>query len=75
MQGQAFLVTFCAIAKSGWPRAAMEREGGGRETSLNMPCDGLRVNGGEGRIHFIPPPPPKPTPALRERGEARHPMY
>ena len=28
MQGQAFLVTFCAIAKSDWPRAAMERAGG-----------------------------------------------
>ena len=28
MQGQAFLVTFAAIGKSDWPRAAMEREAG-----------------------------------------------
>ena len=33
VQGQAFLVTFGANAKSDWPRAAMERDGGRRAHS------------------------------------------
>ena len=43
MQGLAFLVTFCAIAKSDWPRAAMERVGGMRSW-----FDKLTTNG---RLH------------------------
>ena len=39
VQGQAFLVTFCAIAKSDWPRAAMEREGGTYQSSFIRPND------------------------------------
>ena len=36
MQGQAFLVTFCAIAKSDWPRAAMERARRKDQTSFRQ---------------------------------------
>ena len=35
MQGQAFLVTFCATAKSDWPRAAMERARRKRQCSFS----------------------------------------
>ena len=45
MQGQALLVTFGANAKSDWPRAAMEREGGMRQTPFSGPFDELRANG------------------------------
>ena len=41
MQGQAFLVTFAAIGKSDWPRAAIEREGG-----MRLWFDKLTTNGG-----------------------------
>ena len=37
MQGLAFLVTFGAIAKSDWPRAAIEREGGKDQSSFHRP--------------------------------------
>ena len=37
MQGLAFLVTFGAIGKSDWPRAAMEREGGMDQSSFHRP--------------------------------------
>jgi hypothetical protein len=33
VQGQAFLVTFAAIGKSDWPRAAIERARGRRTNS------------------------------------------
>ena len=36
MQGLALLVTFGAIAKSDWPRAAMEREGGKDQSSFHQ---------------------------------------
>ena len=49
MQGLAFLVTFGAIAKSDWPRAALEREGGKREAPFGRPFAALRANGGVGR--------------------------
>ena len=39
MQGQAFLVTFAAIGKSDWHRAAMERDGGKREAPFSRPFD------------------------------------
>ena len=35
MQGLAFLVTFGETAKSDWPRAATEREGGKRQYSFS----------------------------------------
>ena len=41
MQGQAFLVTFCAIAKSDWPRAAMERDGGMRPWFDKLTTNGV----------------------------------
>ena len=41
VQGLAFLVTFGAIAKSDWPRAAVEREG-----CMRSWFDKLTTNGG-----------------------------
>ena len=48
MQGQAFLVTFAAIGKSDWPRAAMER-------ALRMQSwfDKLTTNGGMHRSNEL----------------------
>ena len=51
MQGQALLVTFCAIAKSDWPRAAMEREGGGREAPFSRPNDQAQDERGRIPLH------------------------
>ncbi len=65
MQGQAFLVTFCAIAKSDWPRAAMERAGGTRVAPFSRPFAALRANGGMQSTSFHEPPHPNPLP----RGE------
>ena len=47
MQGLALLVTFAAIGKSDWSRAAMEREGGRRTNCSIRPFDGLGANGGD----------------------------
>ena len=68
MQGLALLVTFGAIAKSDWPRAAMERARRKRISCSIRPFAALRANGGAGRIRFMPSPSPWPSPALRERG-------
>ena len=41
------MVTFCAIAKSDWPRAAIEREDGEHANCYSwQPFDKLRANGG-----------------------------
>ena len=40
MQGQAFLVTFGATAKSDWPGAAMERVGGMRSWFEKLTTNG-----------------------------------
>ena len=48
MQGLALLVTFGAIAKSDWPRAAIEREGGVRSW-----FDKLTTNGGMRRSNEL----------------------
>ena len=69
MQGLAFLVTFGAIAKSDWPRAAIERAGGKRKAPFKQtqrPSSGRAdycVHGSTGSPRkgnafiFIPPPP------------------
>ena len=44
-RGLAFLVTFAAIGKSDWPRAAMERAGCKRICCSSRPFDRLRANG------------------------------
>ena len=46
MQGLALLVTFGAIAKSDWPRAAMERARRKRISCSSRPFAALRANGG-----------------------------
>ena len=50
MQGQAFLVTFAAIGKSDWPRAAIERADGKELSSLHQT---LRQAQGECRGHLF----------------------
>ncbi len=46
MQGQALLVTFAAIGKNDWLRAAIERAGGKRDAPFSRPFGRLRANGG-----------------------------
>jgi hypothetical protein len=61
VQGQAFLVTFCAIAKSDWPRAAVEREVLEHARCYSWwPFDELRANGRGARTppHSTAPSPP-----------------
>ena len=70
VQGQALLVTFAAIGKSDWPRAAMEREGGKRQRLFSRPFDGLRVTGGASNDSSSLHLPPHPNPLPRgERGQ------
>ena len=65
------LLTFGANAKSDWPRAAMEREGGIHSTAaipIIRPFAALRVNGGVGGITSSTAL-AQTFPALRERGQ------
>jgi hypothetical protein len=66
-QGLAFLVTFWAMPKSDWPRAAIEHARRKHFSSFHQP---LRQAQGErwGAIFSVTPPPsPQPSPALRAR--------
>ena len=54
MQGLAFLVTFGAIAKSDWPRAATERAGGMQSQFVQQThCTRLHC-ASRGFTHWIP---------------------
>ena len=69
VQRLEFLVTFGAIAKSNWPRAAIERVGGERAILFSRPFDGLRANG---QVAFNPVHSTFPlslTLSLRGRGD------
>ena len=71
MLGLAFLVTFCAIAKSDWPRAAIERAGGRRQVPFSRPFDRLRANGevAGNSLNFTSTLTPTLS-RLRERGQS-----
>jgi hypothetical protein len=58
VQGLALLVTFAAIGKGDWPRAAMERAGGKREAPFKQT---LRRAQGE-RSHAFHSIPSSPSP-------------
>jgi hypothetical protein len=66
-QGLAFLVTFWAMPKSDWPRAATERAGGKHCSSFHQTLRQAQGEQWDAIFSVVPPPSLQPSPALRAR--------